>query len=69
MKACPFCGHDELDFGRVMPDREGVPVFICCETCGAQGPLEYMDKQNFNSDKSILHAVARISRWDDRAAS
>ena len=42
MKACPFCGDDDLGVGRgSTEDREGWPIYIYCGTCGAQGPWIY----------------------------
>ena len=69
MKACPFCGEaEDLSFGKSTPDKEGVPAFVFCGACGAQGPWSYADKQVFNQDdQTILQSVADLTAWDERA--
>jgi Lar family restriction alleviation protein len=40
---CPFCGESvDLELGQSTEDREGIPSFIYCATCGAQGPWLYV---------------------------
>jgi Lar family restriction alleviation protein len=40
---CPFCGKLDVSFQWGTEDREGTPVNVICESCGACGPNEYID--------------------------
>lgn len=42
LRECPFCGsQNDFGIGRTTEDREGFPVYVYCESCGAQGPWKY----------------------------
>lgn len=61
---CPFCGSSspetELQIGT--PDREGVPVNVICQHCGACGPWVYSIE---TKDQKIMRDDA-ITKWNER---
>ena len=60
IRPCPFCGNsDELFVGHGTPDREGIPQYIACEVCGANGPWVYLE-----SVQSV-EAVVEATGWNN----
>lgn len=57
LKPCPFCGGIELDIQRGTPEGEGVPTNVICTECGACGPWEYCEKDEYTKAKKA---------WDNR---
>jgi hypothetical protein len=64
MKPCPFCGEiKELGSQYGTPDREGTPVNIGCDRCGASGPWRYMSRTEL---KLSLETMAELTGWNKR---
>lgn len=58
---CPFCGGEDLEIGRGTKDSEGWPTYICCVTCGAQGPWVYI---NDAADTTSTNLIAEKTGWN-----
>ena len=59
---CPFCGErDDLEHGYGTEDREGIPCWVYCAACGAQGPWEYIPA-------SMSTTIRPDSRWNNQRA-
>jgi len=42
LKLCPFCGSSKLSIDKIsVEDREGHPMAVRCQHCGAVGPFAY----------------------------
>lgn len=63
LKECPFCGSLELRAGHGTKDREGWPVYVYCEECGARGPWVYMADEASIADVAL---VAKKTAWNTR---
>lgn len=49
-QSCPFCGSTEHSVQQIdCEDREGVPMRIVCDECGAAGPWDYVRDGNTNA--------------------
>lgn len=69
-KPCPFCGsidlgigRQTLGIGRQTEDREGLPTYLYCGDCGAQGPWVY------TRDKGVWTCTdlcAEVTGWNNR---
>ena len=59
---CPFCANKEVSLQAGMLDREGIPVNLVCDDCGARGPVEY-SKPDACEDTQYLIAMAH---WNAR---
>lgn len=60
---CPFCGGTDVSLRSGTEDREGIPVSIVCETCGAVGPWGYCPP--IVNQEEVMFTVA-LCRWNDR---
>jgi Lar family restriction alleviation protein len=63
---CPFCGNDEhTDFSVAQgtPDREGTPIRLTCEACGASGPWHYI----FSDGSDDYARMWAVIIWNQRA--
>lgn len=64
IKPCPFCGETEdLEVGIENEDREGVPTYIYCGTCGAHGPWNYIEHL---PSQPTIDFYAEATHWNDR---
>lgn len=58
---CPFCGGTEMETGHGTEDREGWPIYVYCDDCGAHGPWTY------TRDKGLLvELVCEVTGWNKR---
>lgn len=64
-EGCPFCGSTELEVGYGTPDREGIPSYVYCESCGAQGPWDYLSPDFAYSVSA--ETCATLTGWNDRS--
>lgn len=61
IQKCPFCGGDDLEIGIGIKDREGWPTYICCITCGVQGPWMYI---NDVAEITSINLIAEKTGWN-----
>lgn len=62
---CPFCGGLDLGFQHGNEDREGYSCNIVCETCGANGPWDYVKKEDLDLESDQLPVVP-LKLWNRR---
>jgi len=63
IKPCPFCGGSKLEIAIGTTDREGCPVSVVCDDCGAQGPWNYTRKIDVTVEE-----VAADTKWNERTS-
>jgi Lar family restriction alleviation protein len=64
MLPCPFCGEEKyLEIGTMEEDQAGIPTYIYCEKCGAQGPWVPID---FDIEYCEISFIADITGWNKR---
>jgi len=66
LKPCPFCGGHDLDIGRNNEDREGIPAYIFCGACGADGPWMYIRDMELLTDITLL---SEATGWNKRTTT
>ena len=63
IKPCPFCGNAKVEIVVIDgEDREGTPVAIRCDSCGARGPWIYVGK--YFLDKTEI--LCGLTGWNER---
>ena len=64
---CPFCGDaEDLDLGTGTIDREGIPAYVYCGTCGSQGPWVYIDITEYRESGGEVLPVEVLAAWNRR---
>ena len=66
IEPCPFCGDTEIHKTIIgCPDREGQPACLPCDSCGCNGPWDYLSVKELDVD--LPSSLLKL--WNSRKKS